>query len=57
MTTDPLADAVSRQYERWVYPEPIEDLPGWLIRPAPATRPAVAAAPLPEVALNFGAAR
>lgn len=27
---DALTDAVSRQYERWVYPEPIEDLPGWL---------------------------
>lgn len=27
---DALSDAVSRQYERWVYPEPIEDLPGWL---------------------------
>lgn len=30
MTTDPLDDAVSRQYERWVYPEPITDLPAWL---------------------------
>jgi len=30
MTADPLSDLVSRQYERWVYPEPIEDLPGWL---------------------------
>ncbi|MFM9124955.1 MAG: class I SAM-dependent methyltransferase [Actinomycetota bacterium] len=30
MTTDPLDDAVARQYRRWVYPEPIEDLPGWL---------------------------
>lgn len=28
--SDPLADAVARQYERWVYPEPIEDLPAWL---------------------------
>ena len=27
---DPLADVVSGQYEKWVYPEPIEDLPGWL---------------------------
>jgi SAM-dependent methyltransferase len=30
MTTDPLDDAVSRQYERWVYPEPISDLAAWL---------------------------
>ena len=30
VTTDPLADIVSRQYERWVYPMPIWDLPGWL---------------------------
>ena len=30
MTTDPLADAVSSQYERWVYPEPILDLHIWL---------------------------
>ena len=28
--SDALSDVVSRQYERWVYPEPIEDLPGWL---------------------------
>jgi len=28
--TTPLADIVSSQYERWVYPEPIVDLPGWL---------------------------
>jgi SAM-dependent methyltransferase len=30
MTTNPLADVVSGQYEKWVYPEPIRDLPGWL---------------------------
>ena len=30
MTPDPLDDAVARQYARWVYPEPIEDLPAWL---------------------------
>lgn len=30
MTHDALDDAVSRQYEAWVYPEPITDLPGWL---------------------------
>ena len=30
MTPDPLADTVSRQYERWIYPEPIIDLPAWL---------------------------
>ncbi|GAA5434923.1 MULTISPECIES: MotA/TolQ/ExbB proton channel family protein [Deinococcus] len=31
-----------------------EDLPGWLTRPVPAARPAVPAAPLPDVALSFG---
>lgn len=25
-----LNDAVAQQYQRWVYPEPIVDLPGWL---------------------------
>ncbi len=30
MTPDPLSDAVSSQYERWRYPEPISDLPAWL---------------------------
>lgn len=30
MTSDPLADVVSGQYEKWVYPEPIRDLPAWL---------------------------
>ncbi len=30
MTDDPLHDAVARQYEQWVYPEPIADLPQWL---------------------------
>jgi SAM-dependent methyltransferase len=30
MTADPLADVVSGQYEKWVYPEPIRDLPAWL---------------------------
>ena len=30
VTPDPLSDVVSDQYEQWVYPEPIEDLPGWL---------------------------
>lgn len=30
MTTDPREDVVASQYERWVYPEPIQDLPGWL---------------------------
>ena len=29
MNTDPLADVVSRQYERWRYPQPIEDLEAW----------------------------
>jgi len=27
---NPLADQVNQQYERWVYPEPIVDLPEWL---------------------------
>jgi len=30
MSTTPLADVVSSQYSKWVYPEPIVDLPGWL---------------------------
>ena len=30
VTSDPLADVVSGQYERWVYPAPILDLPRWL---------------------------
>lgn len=30
MTADPLRDEVAGQYERWMYPEPIQDLPGWL---------------------------
>jgi SAM-dependent methyltransferase len=30
MTTSPLADVVSNQYERWMYPQPILDLRGWL---------------------------
>jgi SAM-dependent methyltransferase len=30
MTPDPLADVVSSQYRKWVYPEPIVDLPAWL---------------------------
>lgn len=28
--SDPLNDVVSCQYERWIYPEPIVDLPLWL---------------------------
>ena len=32
MTTDPLGDVVSQQYEKWVYPTPIEDLEEWLRR-------------------------
>lgn len=31
MTTSPLADVVSSQYEKWTYPEPIRDLPAWLV--------------------------
>lgn len=30
MHSDPLNDVVSCQYERWMYPEPIVDLPLWL---------------------------
>ena len=30
MTHNPLSDIVSGQYQKWVYPEPIIDLPGWL---------------------------
>ncbi len=30
MDSNPLMDVVSRQYERWMYPEPIIDLPAWL---------------------------
>lgn len=30
MSSDPLSDVVSRQYEKWVYPTPIEDLEEWL---------------------------
>ena len=29
MTDDPRADVVSRQYERWRYPEPVQDLDMW----------------------------
>jgi SAM-dependent methyltransferase len=29
MTDSPLADVVARQYERWVYPAPIQDLQSW----------------------------
>jgi len=31
MTNNPLEDAVSSQYKRWMYPQPILDLPGWLV--------------------------
>ncbi len=30
MTPEDTADVVVAQYEKWVYPEPIEDLPAWL---------------------------
>ncbi|HEU0189693.1 MAG TPA: class I SAM-dependent methyltransferase [Mycobacterium sp.] len=30
MADDPRADIVSRQYERWSYPPPIQDLTGWV---------------------------
>lgn len=29
MNSNPLDDAVSRQYDRWLYPAPIADLPTW----------------------------
>ena len=29
-SAQPLSDVVASQYEQWVYPEPIVDLPGWL---------------------------
>ncbi|CAM4441257.1 putative S-adenosyl-L-methionine-dependent methyltransferase [Mycobacterium basiliense] len=29
MNDDPRADIVSRQYQRWIYPHPIEDLDAW----------------------------
>jgi SAM-dependent methyltransferase len=29
VNTDPLADVVSRQYERWRYPQPVQDLEAW----------------------------
>ena len=32
MELDPLGDIVSRQYEQWMYPEPIFDIPNWLQR-------------------------
>jgi SAM-dependent methyltransferase len=31
MSGNPLTDVVSGQYRKWVYPEPIVDLPGWLV--------------------------
>ncbi|BBZ42928.1 class I SAM-dependent methyltransferase [Mycobacterium parmense] len=30
MNDDPRSDVVSRQYERWTYPRPIQDLEGWI---------------------------
>jgi SAM-dependent methyltransferase len=30
VNTDPRADVVSRQYERWRYPQPIQDLEAWV---------------------------
>ena len=30
MNSDPLGDIVSGQYEKWMYPAPIWDLPQWL---------------------------
>ena len=30
MTDDPRADVVNRQYEKWMYPAPIQDIPEWL---------------------------
>ena len=30
MNSSPLSDIVSHQYHRWMYPQPIWDLAGWL---------------------------
>jgi SAM-dependent methyltransferase len=30
MTDDPRSDVVNRQYEKWMYPEPIQDIEEWL---------------------------
>ena len=30
MNDDPRTDVVNRQYERWTYPDPIQDLKIWL---------------------------
>ena len=30
MSSDPKSDIINRQYERWTYPAPIEDIPAWL---------------------------
>ncbi|MFM9034179.1 MAG: class I SAM-dependent methyltransferase [Mycobacterium sp.] len=30
MSNDPKSDVINRQYERWTYPAPIEDIPDWL---------------------------
>jgi SAM-dependent methyltransferase len=30
MSNDPHADVVSRQYERWTYPQPVQDVEAWL---------------------------
>ena len=30
VTNTPLTDIVSNQYARWMYPQPILDLPAWL---------------------------
>jgi SAM-dependent methyltransferase len=29
--SDPLADVVALQYEKWTYPEPVEDIEAWLV--------------------------
>src|SRR6202035_304687 len=31
MNDDPSTDVVTRQYERWKYPRPIENLEGWIV--------------------------
>jgi SAM-dependent methyltransferase len=30
MSDDPKSDVINRQYEKWTYPDPIEDIPAWL---------------------------
>ena len=31
MTYQPFSDRVATQYQTWSYPEPVFDIPGWLV--------------------------